>query len=98
MPNSHFEVVACECLYDGACPSLVRKKRRWNKMRYTSEHPPHCHFRCFRRILLSHEHSVKSPLEQARVMDHANDAAFIACMYAVSRLSVANRKEYNVTY
>lgn len=48
----------------------------WN----TSEQPPHCHLRCFRRMLLSHEHSVKSPREQARVIDHANDAALIAWM------------------
>lgn len=45
---------------------------------YTSEQPPHCHLRVLRRILLSHEHSVKSPFEQARVIDQANAAALIA--------------------
>ncbi len=44
----------------------------------SSEHPPHCHFRTFRRILLSHEHSSKSPFEQARVIDHASAAELIA--------------------
>lgn len=47
---------------------------------FTSEHPPHCHLRCLRRILLSHEHSVKSPREHERVIDHAKAAALMACI------------------
>lgn len=39
-------------------------------------------------MLLSQEHSAKSPFEQALVTDHASAAEFIACMYAVSLLSV----------
>lgn len=58
----------------------------------TSEHPPHCHFRGFLRMLLSHEHSAKSPFEQALVTDHARAAEFIACIYAVSLLSDENVK------
>lgn len=46
----------------------------------TSEHPPHCHFRGFLRMLLSQEHSAKSPFEHALVIDHASAAEFIACM------------------
>lgn len=54
------------------------KRDIWTE--HTSEQPPHCHLRVLRRILLSHEHSVKSPFEQARVIDQANAAALIACM------------------
>lgn len=67
----------------------------WNFDRYlvhTSEQPPHCHFLGFRLMLLSHEHSVRSPLEQARVIDHANAAEFMAWIYAVSRLSKSHGK------
>lgn len=39
-------------------------------------------------MLLSQEHSAKSPFEQALVTDHASAAEFIACMYAVSLLSI----------
>lgn len=46
-------------------------------------------------MLLSHEHSSRSPLEHARVIDQAKAAELIACTYAVSRLP--KRKKKNTT-
>lgn len=68
--------------------NILEEEERMEKTTYfeeshktqTSEQPPHCHFRCLRLMLLSHEHSVRSPFEHALVIDQASEAAFIAWM------------------
>lgn len=64
----------------------INFRENWTPKLMSSEQPPHCHFRCFFRFVLSQLHSVRSALEQARVTAHARAAELIAWTNAVSLL------------